>query len=697
MTAPALGDRRIRQIVERANRTHTVHDAFRKQAAASAGRAALVCGERELSYLALDARSDAVARKLTERGIGRGSMVGLFAPRGPETLAAMLGILKAGGTCLPLDVGCPHKVLRYICEDASPALMLVQEDHIRIGRVPQFWGCPSQDIGPDALLEGRRTLQPMPMITGEDTAFLMYTFATSGQPRGVQIPHRAVLRLAREPDFVTLDTQQVVLQASPLGLDPALFEIWGALLNGGRLALVTALHASPDVVADTLSRHGVTTAWLGAGLFHHFVDQRPEALKTLRQLLVAGDVISPAHAERARASLPGCRIISIYGQTENAGVSCAYEIPADQPVTGPLPIGRPVAGSESLVLDDARRAIGDSREGELCVGGNGLANGYVNRTQLTAERFAHAIGKVQRLFRTGDRVRRRADGLFELVCRADRQVVVNGRRVDLDRIETCLRNSGMVADACVITLGDLHQRRIAAFVTPVLGGAVCTSGLRDHLRNVLPDSVMPSIVQAVDALPIAGNGRVDRAALAERVPAAPRVTPAHHPAAFVSSSASPVETQLLKIWREVLENDSITRTDNFFDIGGSSVQLMQVHALIQATLHVDVAVVDLFMYPRLNTLAAWISRSAKRQQRSAVEAPPKTWKDTLSFGLTRRFTATQGQIAQIAQDQWFTATRVEEPARDTSATLRAASRRASPAMAGRPEWGPALARGNPSG
>jgi amino acid adenylation domain-containing protein len=616
-------------------RPQSIQDAFRRQVEKSGSRAAMVCGDRELSYWALDARSDAIARKLVDLGAGRGTVVGLFAPRGPETIAAMIGILKAGATYLPFDPTHSARQLRYICDDAAPALMLVQDEQLRQSRVPHFWNCPTLDIGPEAPLQTRRSAITMPVITAEDLACVLYTAPTSGQPRGVQIPHRALLRFAHATEPIELGAEHVTLQLSPLAHDAANFEIWGALLTGGKLAIVSPMHPSLDSIADTIARHGVTTAWLNAGVFHQLVDHRLHSMKRLRQLILGGDIASHAHVEIARQTLTGCRIISAYGPTEGASLSCCYVVPADVPVTETLPIGQAVAQTQALVLDEARRVINDDREGELYLGGAGLAHGYLNRSQFTTERFTHAAGTVQRVFRTGDRVRRRPDGNLEVIYRGDRIVRTSGKRIDLDRVEAAARRSGIVHDVAVIAVGEIEQRQIAAFVTPPPGRAVSTAELRGYLTMMLPDFSVPTIVQAVDTLPLASSGRVDRAALAERVPAAP--------ARAGATPVGTIEAKLLRIFREVLGSDSVGMHDNFFDAGGTSLQLEQAHAMIRVEVRRDIALMDLFTYPKVSALAAWINKSgASRASANDASIKERGWRQTLSFTRTRPIAAPGG-------------------------------------------------------
>jgi non-ribosomal peptide synthetase component F len=253
-----------------------------------------------------------------------------------------------------------------------------------------------------------------------------------------------------------------------------------------------------------------------------------------------------------------------------------------------------IAGTTGVVLDEARQPVADGADGELYLGGAGLALGYLHRPELNAEKFIVLEG--DRWYRTGDRVRRGAGGVFEFLGRVDRQVKIGGKRVELDGIEACLRASGKVTDAAAIAVGDEASRRsVAAFVTPAVAPL---EELREFLRAELPDFMVPSTLRALDALPLSANGKVDRAALAPLVaPPAP---------AAAAAPAVGMETALLEIWREALGRADVGLDQNFFDLGGTSLQLMRVHAAIQARIRADVQLLDLFAHPRIRALAAWL-------------------------------------------------------------------------------------------
>jgi amino acid adenylation domain-containing protein len=592
----------------------SIHRAFRRIAISHRDRTALVCGDRRISYDELDERAERMADVLQRHGVRHGDSVGLYTQRSPETIIAILGILKAGAAYVPFDSSYPQQLLQQIYRDSAPTLMLV--DLADPSAQPPFWDGPAFAITSDSSNERPLLVaRARPPAQASDLAYVMYTSGSTGIPKGVLVPHRAVLRLVLNNDFATLDANEVLLQLAPLSFDASTFEIWGALLNGGTLAILPAARPSLDDIAQAIERHQVTTMWLTAGLFHLMVDHRLDGLKPLRQLLAGGDVLSPAHVRKVLAALPHCRLINGYGPTENTTFSCCYTIPADPVPDGPIPIGKAILHTEIHILDEARRPVADGVAGELYVGGAGLADGYLHRPQLTAEKFvAHPFSSVPgaRLYRTGDQVRKRADGNLEFLGRADRQVKINGKRVELDALEACLRRSALVSDAAVVCFaGADEQRRIAAFVTLTRAGPAAPDGLRSFLRRELPDYMMPAVLEVVDALPLGPTGKVDRTRLP--VPAAVAGKPSAGSVSVPAASAD-IEAVLLRLWRQVLGAEHVGTGDNFFDLGGNSMQLIKVHVLLQSALGRTVPLMDLFEYPAIGALAARLGRQQPPQR-----------------------------------------------------------------------------------
>ncbi len=616
----------------------TIHRVFSAVATRVPERIAVATDVERLSYGELERRSNAIAMRLLARGIGRGDRIGIYAERSVAAVASMLGILKAGAVYVPFDPAYPHKLLEFVYEDCAPSLMLVQRSLEALGGA-SFWkgdALPIDPAGPDAARHDADEFASLPATDREDAAYIMYTSGSTGHPKGVLVPHRAVVRLVIDNPFVDMDADQVHLLLAPLAFDASTFEIWGALLNGGTLAILTAPYPSLDEIASSISRHGVTTLWLTAGLFHVMVDQRLGALAPLRQLIAGGDVLSPAHVRKAQQGLPSCQLINGYGPTENTTFTCCYRIPRPVPA-GPIPIGQPIAHTFVHVLDDSGRPVPDGHEGELYAGGDGVALGYWNRPELTAERFvANTIDVAAleeaappaeaappgKLYRTGDRVRRRGDGHLEFLGRVDRQVKISGKRVELDAIEACLRRSGLSTDAAVSSaLGADGVRKIHAYittkahVTTAAGPDAVVGAVRAFLKSELPDYMWPSSISVLDALPLSPTGKVDRSRLPP--PAATVAT------AMNSASGAPpatarqaeIEALLLSVWREVLGGQSVGVNDNLFDVGGTSLNLIQVHAKISETFNDSVTVIDMFQHPRIRALARCMA------ERSTATAP----------------------------------------------------------------------------
>jgi len=583
--------------------TKSIPAAFIATVSTCSDRIALVGESAPLTYAELDSESDAIASRLLVRGVGRGKTVGLYSNRSKHAVAAILGILKSGAAYVPLDTAYPPKLLQYIYEDCAPSAMLV-EDSLLTGRDQDvFWKGEALSLRSHVPGEPTERLA-LPEVDPDDPAYIMYTSGSTGRPKGVLVPHRAVLRLVLDNDFATLGPDEIILQLAPLSFDASTFELWGALLNGGALAVVSNPYPSLDDIAGAIARHRVTTLWLTAGLFHLMVDNNLEDLKSLRQLLAGGDVLSPPHVVKALRALPDCRLINGYGPTENTTFSCCYTIPREYAGDHAVPIGRPIRQTEALVLDEALRPVEEGTEGELYLGGPGVAIGYLNRPELTAERFVEhplAAKRGERVYRTGDRVRVRADGSLEFLGRVDRQVKINGKRVELDEIEARLRATGLVQDAAVVcTPPGTGQRHISAFVTAASSTNIDPDQLRRALREDLPDYMIPTSITQLDSFPLSPTGKVDRSRLLATL------APATQSRGRAPTSAT--EVALLEIWKRVLGTSAVGVDDNFFDLGGTSLGLMEVHANIRRSIADDITVVDMFRYPRISALAQRLSQ-----------------------------------------------------------------------------------------
>jgi amino acid adenylation domain-containing protein len=451
-------------------RDATVPTLFEQQAATTPDADALVSGEDRMSYRELNERANRLAGLLRERGAGPGSLVGLAMDRSFEMVVGILGILKSGAAYVPLDTGYPPARLAWMLDDTGSRLVVTRES-LREILPPGAREVVTLD-GDSAEIARQPAANPTPRSSAEDLAYVMYTSGSTGTPKGVSVRHRGIVRLVRNTDYVELSAREVLLQFAPISFDASTFEIWGALLNGGTLVLGPPGAASLEELSAVIRRHGVTTLWLTAGLFHQMVDRQLDGLRGVRQLLAGGDVLSPSRVERVLRELPDCRLINGYGPTENTTFTCCHTIRPGTLSGANVPIGRPIANTCVFLLDRRQRPVPIGLPGELYAGGDGLARDYWNDPVRTAERFVpnpfpEVPAAGERLYRTGDRARYRPDGAIEFLGRLDEQVKVRGYRVEPAEVEAALsRHPGVAASAVVAREDSRGEKILVAYVVP---------------------------------------------------------------------------------------------------------------------------------------------------------------------------------------------------------------------------------------
>lgn len=535
-------------------------------------RVAVVDGATELTYAELHRRSDAVAAAL---GDVRGAVVGVLLPRSAEFVVAVLGVLKAGAAYLPLDPDYPASRLDLMVATAACPVIVTSSAHA--DRVP---GALVVDEVPAA------EFTPVPVAAG-DVAYVMFTSGSTGVPKGVRVTHRGIAGLATGPDVVAPSTSDVVLAVSSVSFDATTFDVWATLAGGARLVIAPA-GASVVDIGELVSSAGVTTVLFPTGLFHLMVDECLDTMTGLRTVMAGGDVLSAPHSARFRAAVPRCRLLNIYGPTETTVYVAAYEVPAD--VSGSVPIGFPAAGARLRVLDEDLR---EAREGQLHIGGGGLARDYLGDPALTAAKFLTVDG--ERLYATGDRVRRRTDGALEFLGRLDNQVKKRGFRVELGEVETALRADPGVRNVAVVLEGDTADtRRLVACVVLRPGASVAEV----RARLDLPAYLHPDVWRELAVLPLTPNGKLDRAALA---------TPVQAPVPTETGT----EAEVAAIWREVLEVPHVAATDDFFDLGGHSLLANRVIAQIRRRLGVTLSMTTLFDHPTVAELTTVVREAAR--------------------------------------------------------------------------------------
>ncbi len=592
----------------------SVHAAFSAQARATPDRTAVSLSSTHVTYGELDERSTRFARVLARRGVGPDTTVALFFDRSIELLVSVLAVLKAGAAYVPIDPSYPASRLAYLLRDARVRTVLTQP--ALAARVPAFDGDVIR-VDPDGAAEATReeeresdTWDALPVslelsVSPDDLAYVMYTSGSTGEPKGVQIPHRGVLRLVLGANYVDLGPDDGILQLASTAFDATTFEVWGALLHGARVVLSPERVLTPLALGELLAAEHITILWLTASLFNTVIDEHPEALRGVRQLLIGGEALSMPHVRRALALLPDTQIINGYGPTETTTFACCYRIPRALPDEwSAMPIGLPISHSSAYVLDERMDPAPIGVPGLLWLGGAGLARGYLCRPALTAETFVpDPFGDAPgaRLYRTGDLARVRADGAIDFLGRRDGQLKVRGFRVEAGEVEAALVAHPQIKEAAVVlrALGP-DDRRLVAYVVTIDGDALDIDAVRRCARERLPEFEVPSLIVVLPALPRTSTGKLDRRALPD--PAERAETSAGTP------PRTPLEAVVLAIWQTVLETGPIGVHDDFFTCGGHSLLATRIVSRVRDACGVSLPLRTFFEQPTVAGLAQAIER-----------------------------------------------------------------------------------------
>ncbi len=591
-------------------RESSLPELFEARADHTPDAVAVAFSAEALTYRELERRANRLAHHLRGLGVGPETLVGLFAERSPDLVVGPLGILKAGGAYAPLDPGSPPERLGLLLEDLGAPVVLTQ-GHLA-GRLPP--GRARVVCFEDAVA-GRDETRPALAVAPESLAYVMYTSGSTGRPKGVAVVHRAVVRLVRETGYACFGPEEVWAQLAPMAFDASTLEVWGALLHGARLAVLPPGALSLSELGGELARHGVTSLWLTAGLFHQMVDESLAGLGSVRQLLAGGDVLSAAHVRKALAGLPGCRIINGYGPTENTTFTCCHVMGSADEVGGTVLLGRPIANTRVYLLDRSLQAVPAGVAAELWTGGDGLARGYLGRPDLTAERFLPDPFSGEpggRLYRTGDLARFRPDSAIEFLGRIDRQVKIRGFRIEPGEIETVLESLPSVRAAVVEARGEGAARRLAAWVVAEEGWRdLAPAGLREALQGLLPDFMIPASWTLLSELPLTPNGKLDRRAL-------PEPEAADAGGSYVAPR-TPAEELIVAVWSDLLGVERVGAGDSFFELGGHSLLAIRVLSRIREVFRVELPLRALFEAPTVAGLALAVEEAARA---GALAAPP---------------------------------------------------------------------------
>ncbi|MCR4541375.1 amino acid adenylation domain-containing protein, partial [Pseudomonas sp. 18.1.10] len=562
---------------------HCVHHRIEAQVALTPDAPALAFGQQQLSYAELNRCANRLAHRLMEAGVGPDVLVGLAVERSIEMVVGLLAVLKAGGAYVPLDPEYPRERLAYMLQDSGVKLLLTQAHLLEHLPIPQ--GLDSLVLG-ESWFEGYGEQNPGIVLDGENLAYVIYTSGSTGQPKGAGNRHAALTnRLCWMQEAYALDAGDTVLQKTPFSFDVSVWEFFWPLMTGARLVVAApGDHRDPAKLVSLINREQVTTLHFVPSMLQAFLqDSLVSTCQSLQRIVCSGEALPVDAQQQVFAQLPQAGLYNLYGPTE-AAIDVTHWTCVDED-QNTVPIGEPIANLRTLVLDANLSPVPVGVSGELYLGGAGLARSYHRRPGLTAERFVpcpfHAGA---RLYRTGDRVRQRADGVIEYLGRLDHQVKLRGLRIELGEIEARLLELAQVREASVLVVDGQH---LVGYLVLQQAGDGWRERLGAHLGNHLPDYMIPAQWVVLERMPVSPNGKLDRKALpkpdaADREYVAPR---------------SPLEQQVASLWAQVLDVERVGLHDNFFELGGHSLLVLMLKDRLNKALGATLAVSQLMLHP----------------------------------------------------------------------------------------------------
>ena len=583
-------------------RDKTIHQLFEEQVEKTPDNIAVVHDGKHLTYRELNSRANSLARVLREKGAGPDSIVGIIVDRSFEMVIGFLAILKAGGAYLPIDCKYPAERIQFMMEDSNIKILITKK---RFSVLVNNFYSNETIFFEDYENSENKVNNQQNINSANDLAYIMYTSGSTGNPKGAMIEHRNVVRLVKNTNYIEFEENDRMVQTGSIVFDASTFEIWGALLNGLELFLVDEnAFLNADKFESILKDNRITILFLTTALFNLFVQQKPEMFKNLTSLFVGGEILSPKHMNLVRKICKDTKVFNIYGPTENTTFSTYYSI--DEDYVEDIPIGRSISNSTSYILDENDYIQPIGVPGELCVGGDGVGRGYLNRRDLTEAKFKqNPFVPGERIYRTGDNAKWQSDGNIIFLGRVDNQIKIRGFRVELGEIESCLLTLDSIRETIVIAKQDsMGDKYLCAYI--VSDYKIDINELKKKLRTHLAEFMIPSHVIQIDKMPLNSNGKIDKKALPELI----------HKKRDKNkiSDYNNMQINLVDIISEILEMESIDIDDDFFEIGGDSLKGITLISKIKKVLNVELPIQKLFDLRTVKQMAEFIDLSKREVQ-----------------------------------------------------------------------------------
>jgi amino acid adenylation domain-containing protein len=591
----------------------SVQQRFAQVVARTPGAIAVSSPAGTLTYAELDERANRIARRLRALGVRPQDPVMVLQERSAEMVASILAIVKAGAVYLPLHSAYPLQRLQWIADSVGKPVLLADAIMAERG-LPEVPAVVLVDSAGDPAQDAKQPGTDADVRTGlDDLVHIIYTSGSTGDPMGVGVTHRGVLGLALDSCWDDGDgrNQERILMLAPYAFSVSSYELWVPLLRGGHLVLAPPGRLDVGTLRGLITEHQISAVHVTAGLFRVVADEAPECFAGVREVLTGGDVISAKAVQRVLEACPDTVVRATYGATEMSLFITTSPMRAPYSMGRTVPVGRGMDGTRLHVLDEQLRSLPTGEAGDLYVAGNRLARGYYRRPGITAERFvADPFGGAgQRMYRTGDQVRMRPDGLIEFIGRAGDQVKIRGFRVELAEVESVLARYPGLAHAVVVARqvqdGEKH---LIAYVVPEpdqAGGRFDADGLRAHVAGLLPEYMVPSAFVTLDALPLTPNGKVDRQALPE---------PVLEASSAYRAPQTARQQVLCELFAEVLGVPRVGVDDSFLDLHGDSLIAMRLINAIQDRLGVDLLVSAIFDFPTVAELDQQVEKAPQAEK-----------------------------------------------------------------------------------
>lgn len=546
----------------------------------------------KIDYETLNKRANKLARYIKKMNL-KNNIIGLCIPRSIEMIVSIMGIIKAGCIYLPLDPLYPKNRLEFMEKDADASLILTNSDHKYL--FSNFCGeILCLDTNELIEMEEDDNLETYPK--SEDTMFISYTSGSTGKPKGVKISHKGLNRLVVNNSFMNISQDEIFLNISSIAFDASLLEIFGGILNGGKVLIYPPETPSINEITKIVSSSRVSVLWLTSGLFNQLNDQHFNDLKGLKYLITGGDILSVKQAKKAKENLKETKLINGYGPTENTTFSCCFEVNDKSLEMESIPIGLPISNTKVYVFDDNMQQLPPNIPGTLFVGGDGLCNGYLNRENLNRQKFvANPLNKYELLYNTGDIVHILNDGNLIFHGRNDSQIKLRGYRIELGEIEYYLENYPGIKQAVAKTITlDNQYRKVIAYVDHEIEG-FNQSEIKRFLADRIPDYMIPSIVIRINRFPLTPNGKVDKEAL-------PIPTNINMENSVLGVKMSSTEREIYEVWRDVLGISDFGIDDNFISLGGDSLQATEIIIRINNLFNKNIKLKDFLKNPTIHTV-----------------------------------------------------------------------------------------------